>query len=286
MEIMKKIKLMLQYILPHHLASRLMSHVANCPWPLVRNWCINTFIKKYGVNMAEAVESDPTAYLHFNAFFTRHLKAGARPIVQGAHELACPVDGSISQRGDITREKIFQAKGFDFSLLTLLGGHHDLAASFENGRFMTLYLAPKDYHRIHMPMTGTLKTMVHIPGQLFSVNPFTTTTVSELFARNERVVCIFDTAIGPMAMILVGAFYVASINTVWAGEVTPPQQQKIRRWQYADHPITLERGAEMGHFKLGSTVIVLFPENAMDWNPDMVADSTVKMGQLLGTTRP
>lgn len=280
-----KFKTCLQYIVPHHFFSRLMGLLTHCQQPAIKNWAINKFIKKYNVDMSDAIITDPMQYPDFNSFFTRHLKPSARPIVTGSHEIACPVDGSVSQLGIINNDRIFQAKGFDFDLLSLLGGRADDAALFSAGQFITLYLAPKDYHRIHMPLAGKLQSMTHVPGHLFSVNPTTVASVPQLFARNERVICLFETAIGPMALILVGAFFVASINTVWAGEITPPQHRGIRHWQYPEDAVSLERGGEMGHFKLGSTVIVLFGRGSMEWSQGLGASSEVRMGELMGALR-
>jgi phosphatidylserine decarboxylase len=279
-----KFKTCLQYIVPHHFLSRLMGFLTRCQQPTVKNWAINKFIKKYNVDMRDAIITDPSQYPDFNSFFTRHLKSSARPIVTGIEDIACPVDGSVSQLGTVNNDRIFQAKGFDFDLLSLLGGRTNDAALFTAGQFITLYLAPKDYHRIHMPVAGKLLSMTHVPGHLFSVNPTTVERVPRLFARNERIICLFETAIGPMALILVGAFFVASINTVWAGEISPPQQQQIRHWSYQD-TIFLERGKEMGHFKLGSTVIVLFGHESMAWAQGLGVSSSVKMGELIGTIR-
>lgn len=280
-----KFKTYLQYIVPHHFLSRLMGLLTHCQQPAIKNWAINKFIKKYNVDMTDALITDPGQYPDFNSFFTRQLKPTARPINAGNNEIACPVDGSVSQLGTINNDRIFQAKGFDFDLLTLLGRRHDDATLFTAGQFITLYLAPKDYHRIHMPLAGKLRSMTHVPGNLFSVNPTTVASVPQLFARNERVICIFETAIGPMALILVGAFFVASINTIWAGEITPPQQREIRHWHYAQDEVSLDQGAEMGHFKLGSTVIVLFARESMAWKPQLGEGSEVRMGELIGKKR-
>ena len=217
-------------------------------------------------------------------FFTRALKPEMRPIAGGANDIACPVDGTISQIGKIVENRLFQAKGRYFSLEALLGGSRDLANNFRNGQFATIYLSPRNYHRIHMPLPGNLKQMIHVPGRLFSVNPLTTRTVRSLFARNERVVCLFETPAGSMAMILVGAICVASIETVWAGAVTPYRPRgRLREWNYTDKPVYLERGDEMGRFNMGSTVIVLFGPESSRWETALREDSAVKTGQLIGT---
>lgn len=270
-----------QFLLPHHLVSRLAGYIAECRWPWFKNLLIKKFIDHYRVDMAEAQESNPEAYAHFNDFFTRALKADARTFVQQPDSIACPVDGTISQLGDIREGRIFQAKGHEFSALELLGGSAQLAELFQEGKFATVYLSPKDYHRIHMPIAGELKQTLYVPGRLYSVSPLTTNQIPRLFARNERLIALFDTEMGPMAMILVGAMIVASIETVWASLVTPPKRQ-LKQTQYGDR-IRLEKGDEMGRFKLGSTVIMLFGKDAMQWEQSLAADQGVRMGQLLGS---
>lgn len=274
-----------QYLLPQRLSTRLTYQLTRARTPWLKNWLIQRFIRHFQVNMAEALESNPRAYPDFNAFFTRSLKPRARPITPGDHALCCPVDGTISQMGRVDADTLLQAKDRYFSLATLLGGDQARALAFQNGGFATLYLSPRDYHRIHMPLTGRLREMVHIPGKLFSVSPLTTRVVPALFARNERVVTLFDTAAGPMALILVGAINVASIETVWAGAITPPLGKTIRRWAYpaqGEGAVRLDRGAEMGRFNMGSTVIVLFGPDAVRWEADLQAGTTVRMGQRLG----
>lgn len=278
------LKTWVQHILPQHGLSRLMGKLTECQIPWLKNWLIDKFIRTYGVEMAEAVEPNPHAYPNFNSFFTRALQPAARPIVQDARAIACPVDGTVSQAGVINAGDLLQAKGFNYSVEQLLGGSAARAAPFMEGHFATFYLAPKDYHRVHMPLTGQLREMVYVPGRLFSVNARTTDRVPNLFARNERVVALFDTAIGPMAVILVGAMLVASIRTVWAG-VVAPQLVGPRSWQYCDQHIALTRGDEMGHFALGSTVIVLFAPNSMTWETEIQPGQTVRLGQLLGKWR-
>lgn len=269
-----------QYGLPHHLISRLAGCVAECRWPWFKNPLIKWFVNAYQVNMSEAQITDPTSFAHFNDFFTRALKADARPFVNEQGSIACPVDGNISQIGDIEAGRIFQAKGHEFSTYDLLGGSLDLEKQFDGGKFTTIYLSPKDYHRIHMPVSGTLREMIYVPGRLFSVSPLTTSKVPSLFSRNERMVAIFDTEFGPMAMVLVGAMIVASIETVWAGAVTPPKRQ-LQKTSYGE-PIYLKKGEELGRFKLGSTIVMLFGKNAMNWEQALTPDQSVRMGQLLG----
>ncbi|VFT10223.1 phosphatidylserine decarboxylase [Pseudomonas aeruginosa] len=257
-----------QYLLPHHLLSRLIGFAADCRATWFKDRLIAWFARRYQVDMREAQVEDLQAYEHFNAFFTRALKDGARPLAQEPGAVLCPADGAISQLGPIEHGRIFQAKGHSYSLAELLGGDAELAAPFMGGDFATVYLSPRDYHRVHMPLAGTLREMVYVPGRLFSVNQTTAENVPELFARNERVVCLFDTERGPMAVVLVGAMIVASIETVWAGLVTPPKRE-LKTFRYdeaARAPIRLEKGAELGRFKLGSTAIVLFGPQQVAFN--------------------
>jgi phosphatidylserine decarboxylase len=281
------LKALPQYLMPGHLVSRLIYAFTRIRTPAIKNRFTDWFIKQFQVNMAEAAESDPHTYEHFNAFFTRALRADARPIVEGDTTIACPVDGTVSQAGQITDDQIFQAKGHDYSLTALLGGSKERAIPFLGGSFATLYLSPSDYHRIHMPITGSLAEMIHVPGRLFSVSPATTRVIPGLFARNERVVSIFDTAIGPMAMVKVGAVNVGSIETVWAGQVTPPAGRIVRGWHYdrEEQPILLKKGEEVGRFNMGSTVIILFGPDVMTWAEEIKAGNTVRLGQLLGNVR-
>lgn len=276
-----------QYLMPGHLLSRLMQGLTRIRWAAFREPFTDWFVERFQVNMEEAQEPDPHAYEHFNAFFTRALKPDTRPLVDGPYDIACPVDGAVSQAGAIEDGRLLQAKGHDFSLVQLLGGSEKRAAPFQAGSFATLYLSPRDYHRIHMPLDGTLREMVHIPGRLFSVNAATARMIPGLFARNERVAAIFDTAAGPMAMVLVGAVFVGSIETVWSGVVTPPAGRVVRRWRYDDgaQPIQLARGEEMGRFNMGSTVIVLFGPQALDWADSIQPAAAVRMGQRMGTRR-
>jgi phosphatidylserine decarboxylase len=281
------LKALPQYLMPGHLVSRLIYAFTRIRTPAIKNRFTDWFIKQFQVNMAEAAESDPHTYEHFNAFFTRALRADARPLVEGDTTIACPVDGTVSQAGQINDELIFQAKGHEYSLTALLGGSKQRALPFVGGGFATLYLSPSDYHRIHMPITGSLVEMIHVPGRLFSVSPATTRVIPGLFARNERVVSLFDTAIGPMAMVKVGAVNVGSIETVWAGQVTPPAGRLVRSWHYdrEERSILLKKGEEMGRFNMGSTVIVLFGPDVMTWTEEIRAGNTVRLGQLLGNVR-
>jgi phosphatidylserine decarboxylase len=276
-----------QYLLPHHLLSRLIGCAAECKTAWFKNRLIGWFAKQYQVNMSEAQVEDLNAFAHFNDFFTRALKEGARPLDSTPNAVLCPADGAVSQLGKIEQGRVFQAKGHSYSVIELLGGDSQRAAAFMGGDFATIYLSPKDYHRVHMPLTGTLREMIYVPGRLFSVNQTTAENVPELFARNERVVCLFDTERGPMAVVLVGAMVVASIETVWAGLVTPPKRT-LKTFSYdeaARAPITLEKGAEMGRFKLGSTAIVLFGPEQVQWTDSLTANSPVQMGQRLGEPR-
>lgn len=272
----------LQYVLPQHGLSRLMSLCTHCENPLFKNLFIKQIIRHYGVNMDEAREQDINAYKSFNHFFTRELKADARPLTKVDQAIASPADGQVSQAGNITDGEIFQAKGKSFTVTELLGGSTELAQEFNDGVFTTIYLSPKDYHRLHMPLTGTLKEMLHIPGRLFSVNAATTQTVPRLFARNERVCCLFDTEAGSMALILVGAIFVSSIETVWHGVVTPPGNETVQSWLYAENRLTLKAGEEMGRFNMGSTIIVLFANNKARWETDFKADKLIKQGEIIG----
>lgn len=267
-----------QYVIPKQLLTRFAGWVAGSRWGGLTTWIIRRFIAKYDVNMAEAVQSDPAVYETFNAFFTRALKPEARPFA-GA-DLICPVDGAISQYGAIDEHRIFQAKGHGYTTTALLGGDADVAAAYAHGQFATLYLSPRDYHRIHMPCDGRLTRMIHVPGDLFSVNPTTAQGVPELFARNERVVCLFEGARGPWALVLVGATIVGSMETVWHGIVNPPRPGKIREWRYEDRRIELKKGAEMGRFLLGSTVVMVFPKDGgLAFNDDWASARPVRLGE-------
>ncbi|TPE52014.1 phosphatidylserine decarboxylase [Maribrevibacterium harenarium] len=271
-----------QHLTPQKMLSRGAGKLAECELGFVKNTFIKQFVKKYQVDMSEAAEPNPTAYRNFNDFFTRALKPNARPIVSSDNLIACPADGAVSQIGDIEYGTIYQAKGHYYGLTELLGGDAKLSDQFLGGKFATIYLSPKDYHRVHMPYPGKLVKMIHVPGKLFSVNKVTAEQIPNVFARNERTVCVFETDIGPMVVILVGAMIVASIETVWAGQVTP-FSKKVQTWDYQDlAQVELKKGEEMGRFKLGSTAIVLFPKNTMEWSEELKADSPTRMGMALG----
>lgn len=272
-------------LLPQRGLTRLVYRLARVRAPWFKNWLIRAFSRRFQVDLSEAQQPDARAYVDFNAFFTRALRPTARPLPTAPRLLACPVDGTVSQIDRIQADTLIQAKGQHFSLTASLGGDEQRAQPFQHGVFATLYLSPRDYHRIHMPLAGTLREMVHIPGRLFSVSPLTAQRVPELFARNERVAALFDTAAGPMALVLVGAINVASIETVWAGVITPPLGSAIRQWRYPSDGVDavhLVRGAEMGRFNLGSTVIVLFGRDAVRWARDLGPGTPVRMGQTLG----
>jgi phosphatidylserine decarboxylase len=278
---MDNLKITLQYLMPKHLISRLVGKLAAAKLGWFTHFLINRFIKAYGINMAEAQFERAQDYASFNEFFTRPLKDGIRPLATEADIVAHPVDGCISQLGPIVQGQLVQAKNHSYSLQALLGGDIAAAEPFAGGDFATIYLAPKDYHRIHMPVSGTLRQMIYVPGDLFSVNPLTAENVPDLFARNERVVTIFDTELGPMALVLVGATIVASIETVWAGTVTPPAGKNVFRWTYpaqGKNAITLAKGAEMGRFKLGSTVVLAFPANKLQFLADQQPGTVTRMG--------
>ena len=279
---MDRLKVLPQYLVPHHLLSRFMGLLAESRWPLIRDNLVDFFINRYNIDMSIAAQPDPRAYATFNDFFTRALKDGVRPITEEG--IACPADGAVSQLGKIDDDRIFQAKGHHYTLTQLLGGDPERAAPFRNGDFITVYLSPRDYHRVHMPYGGVLKEMVYVPGRLFSVNTVTAQQVPALFARNERVVAFFDTDIGPMAVVLVGAMIVASIETVWAGLVTPPKRAlKVTDYRPHNNTIDLERGAEMGRFKLGSTAIVLFGPDAVKWKEGLGEGSPTCMGEQIAS---
>ncbi|MDR2990688.1 MAG: archaetidylserine decarboxylase [Burkholderiaceae bacterium] len=271
-----------QYLLPKTALTQFVGYLARARGGAATTWAIGRFIARYGVDMSEAADPDPAHYATFNDFFTRPLRANARPLAQA--DYLCPVDGAISQFGDIEAGQIFQAKGHTYSVQTLLAGDARLAAPFVNGQFATLYLSPRDYHRIHMPCAGRLTQMIHVPGTLFSVNPATARAVPGLFARNERVICLFDTARGPLALVLVGATIVGSMATVWHGVVNPPRPGQMRRWTYDGQSIELTQGAELGRFLLGSTVIALWPPDTLRFSPHWSPSATVRMGQALDTT--
>ncbi|EAZ99278.1 archaetidylserine decarboxylase [Marinobacter sp. ELB17] len=284
---MEKLFVLSQYIAPQLSLSRLAGRMANSTGtPALRHRFIRWFINRYGVNMSEAENSDPDAYDSFNDFFTRALKPGLRPIEGNESTLVSPVDGCVSQLGNINGGRIFQAKGQSFSLLELLGGDQQRADIFAEGEFATIYLAPGDYHRIHMPMAGQLREMVHVPGRLFSVNPATAAIIPNLFARNERVVCMFDTATGPMALVLVGAMIVGSVETPWAGVVKPgaaPGDGGVSQQSYSgEQALKFARGEEMGRFRLGSTVVMVMPKGRTQWSNAQKPGKKVKLGEIFG----
>ncbi len=269
-----------QYLLPKQALTMLAGQLAGWRGGALTTWLIARFVARYGVNMTEAANPDITAYPSFNEFFTRPLKPGVRPLADAP--LICPVDGAISQFGKIECDQIFQAKGHAYSTTALVGGDAALAAPFENGHFACLYLSPKDYHRIHMPCAGRLRRMIHVPGDLFSVNPTTARGVPGLFARNERVVCVFDSEAGPFVMVLVGATIVGSMATTWHGVVNPPRPGHLRDWSYADQSITFAQGDEMGRFLLGSTVVMLFPASfGVRFNPAWTPGGALRMGEAM-----
>jgi phosphatidylserine decarboxylase len=276
----------LQYLLPKQALTRLAGMLANKQCGTLTTKVIAWFVKRYNVNMTEAANPDIASYKSFNDFFTRPLKTGARPITKA--EFICPVDGAISQFGNIRKDQIFQAKGHYYSTLTLLAGQQALANNFESGHFACLYLSPKDYHRIHMPCDGTLKSMTYVPGDLFSVNPTTAANVPNLFARNERVVCEFTSEkYGTFVMVLVGATIVGSMATVWHdaenGIINPPRTKNIRNWTYADKNIVLKQGDEMGRFLLGSTVVMCFEKDALQFNANWQPALAIKLGGMMSS---
>ncbi len=276
----ERFAVLLQYLLPKQALTILAGKFANARAGKLTTRVIHWFVARYQVNMAEAANPDISVYPTFNEFFTRPLRADARP--QAAAAFISPVDGAISQFGPIERDQIFQAKGHSYSTTALVGGDSTLAAKFENGSFATLYLSPRDYHRIHMPCDGVLKRMIYVPGALFSVNPTTARGVPGLFARNERVVCEFDSPLGPFILTLVGATIVGSMATVWHGVVNPPRSREVREWRYDDKPVVLKKGEEMGRFLLGSTVVMLFPNNALKFNPAWAPTKAIRMGEMMG----
>ncbi len=279
----EKLFLSLQHLVPQHLLSRCVGALAQSQLPFVKNRFITWFAKRYEVNLDEATYSDPFDYRSFNEFFTRELKPGARPIDSAENAIVSPADGVVSQFGNIDNGTLVQAKGKHFGLVNLLGGDAAAAEAFQEGSFCTIYLSPKDYHRVHMPVAGTLTRMVHVPGKLFSVNQVTAENVDSLFARNERVVCFFDTEFGPMALVLVGAMIVASVDTVWAGQVCPGRVKRVDV-DYTDHipAIQIGKGEEMGRFKLGSTVVAVFGPGVAKFEQTLATGSDIRMGEKLG----
>jgi phosphatidylserine decarboxylase len=270
----------LTYVLPHRWLSSLARRLAYSTSPAVKQWLIDAVVKRFGVDLAEAAQPDPSAYPSFNAFFTRALKPGARVADADPRTLLMPADGHISQCGPIQDGRIFQAKGQGFTAAELLGDAAD-AEPYRNGLFATVYLSPRDYHRVHMPWRGTLRETVHVPGRLFSVGTAAVAHVPRLFARNERLVCHFDTDFGPMVSVMVGALLVSGVETVWSGEEIPAYGDRIQRKDYRGKGITLDRFAEMARFNYGSTVIVLLPPGVAELNPALQAESPVRLGQAL-----
>ena len=275
----ERLAVLMQYLLPQRALTAFAGWAAHSRAGWWTRCCIPWFIQRYRVNMAEAANPDPASYASFNEFFTRPLRPEVRPLAHS--DWICPVDGAISQLGPIARDQIFQAKGHSYSTRALVGGDAKLAERFENGHFATLYLSPRDYHRIHMPCTGRLRRMIYVPGALFSVNPATARHVPGLFARNERVVCEFDTAHGPFVLVLVGATIVGSMATVWHGVVNPPRTREVREWHYNDQNITLEQGQEMGRFLLGSTVVMLWPQDTLRFRSDWTPTLPVRLGESM-----
>ena len=274
-----------QYLFPKQALTHFAGFVASRERGWLTTAIIRRFVARYRVDMDEALDSNIASYLTFNDFFTRALKPGTRPLA--AADLICPVDGAVSQSGPIARDQIFQAKGHSYSTTALVGGNEALAAQYQNGSFATIYLSPKDYHRIHMPCDGRLTRMIYVPGELFSVNPVTARGVPGLFARNERVVCVFESARGPFVLVLVGATIVGSMATVWHGVVNPPRGKAVREWLYPaslDKPeasIFLKQGEEMGRFLLGSTVVLLFPKGDLRFNPGWAPGRAVRLGEAM-----
>ncbi|MCB1657442.1 MAG: phosphatidylserine decarboxylase [Moraxellaceae bacterium] len=272
-----------QHLVPQHLLSQGVGLLAASENKLIKNTFIKNFAAQYDINMSEALEENPLAYKSFNDFFTRALKPNARPIASATNAIISPADGAISQLGAISADKIFQAKGHDYSVATLLGGDEQRAQAFIGGQFATVYLSPRDYHRVHMPFTGKLVETIYVAGDLFSVNTTTAENVPNLFARNERLVCLFETELGKMAVVLVGAMIVAGIATTWAGNIQP-HGKKIIKTDYQHANIVLNKGDELGRFYLGSTAIVLFEKNVMQWQDNLKATDSVRMGQMIANT--
>ena len=282
----QRAKVAFQYIMPQLYLTQLAGWFAQQKWGAVTHFVIKVFAKKYNVDMSEAKKENFSDYESFNQFFIRELKDDARKINENQTALCLPADGRVSQIGHIDDERLLQAKGHFFSLSDLLAGDEELVNTFKNGEFATIYLSPRDYHRVHMPCDATLRKMIYVPGDLFSVNPFLAEHVPNLFARNERVICVFDTAFGPMVQILVGATITASMSTVWAGVINPPRTGEVKVWTYqGDSAIKLTKGQEMGAFQLGSTVINLFPANSVTLAEHLEVDVPVRMGEILATMK-
>ncbi len=278
-----QLKIVSQYLLPQHAVSIAAGKLADVKAPWFKNLFITQFAKAYNIDMSNAVEPSLTEYACFNDFFTRAIKPESRPIDNDTQSLCSPVDGAMSQFGTIEKGRIIQAKKHHYSVLELLAGDQQMASRFDNGEFCTIYLAPKDYHRIHMPCDGKLHSMAHIPGKLFSVNPLTANNVPNLFARNERVVSYFNTPFGLMAMVAVGATIVGSVETTWHGTVTPPTKSNVSHWNYQQESIEIKKGKEMGRFKLGSTVILLMEKSNWQWKKSMISGDDLILGEKLVT---
>lgn len=281
----RPLKILPQYLLPQHALSACMYRLTRLRYQPLKDWMIRGFIRLYDVNISEADETDLTVFPDFNSFFTRELRPEARPLDNSTDAVLSPVDGRVNQSGHIRQGNLLQAKGMNYTALELLGNDPDAALRFSKGAFITLYLAPGDYHRVHMPMAGTLEKMAYIPGKLFSVNPASTENIDRLFVRNERIISLFNTFHGRMAVIMVGAIFVGSMETVWAGQVMPAQDGSPESWSY-DHlkdPVTLGKGEELGRFNMGSTVILLFEKNRVQWREDLKPGDRIKMGEKIGT---
>ena len=274
-----------QYLIPQHLLSHGMHWLTRRQAGWLKDAVISRFIRSFDVDMQQAIQADARRYPTFNAFFTRALRPEARPICDAADSIASPVDGTVSQLGSIENGRLFQAKGHDFGLTDLLGGQASDSAVFENGSFATLYLSPKDYHRIHIPLDARLQRMIYIPGRLFAVKPSTVRSVPGLFARNERVVCLFESSAGPMAVVLVGAIFVGSIETVWSGELTPAPRRIPAAWDYHDEQTEFRKGDEIARFNMGSTAILLFGPGRCNWDTALAPGSTVRMGEQVATIK-
>ncbi|WP_305907811.1 archaetidylserine decarboxylase [Methylomarinum sp. Ch1-1] len=272
----------LQYVYPHHLVCRLLSFLAHLENEAWKDYMVKRFGKRYKVNTKEAISRNLKRYPSFNSFFTRELKPGARPITELECGVASPADGTVSQAGKISDGELIQAKGKNYTVAALLGGEEQRTDNFKEGMFTTIYLSPRDYHRIHMPFNGVLQETVHIPGRLFSFDQATVNAMPNLYAKNERVVSFFDTEAGPMALVMVGSIFSSSIETVWDGIVTPPSYSEIRRWNYPYNPPSAKKGEEIGRFNRGSTVILLFAKGAVEWESTMISGNAVKMGALIG----
>ena len=273
----------IQHALPHHLLSALMRRATRVRLPLWKNWQIGWFVRRYGVDLGEAENHRPVDYAHFNAFFTRRLRPETRPLGTEAGAVSSPADGLLSEFGTVRDGTLIQAKGRSYSTTALLGGREALARAFEGGAYATVYLSPRDYHRVHMPISGRLREMIHVPGRLYSVSLATVRLVDGLFARNERVISVFDTEHGPLAVVLIGAVFVGSIEQVWSGVVTPPRARRPTEVRYGNGTVRLERGAEMGRFNMGSTVVVLLGNTELRWTPGLESGQVVRQGQTIAT---